>query len=316
MTKRRGQKTGVQVLNLTKYEVKYMKTKVYKLSHFGCSIFLGFKCFMANPVQRVKTLKLSCKTAKVMRPTLCLCLLFGLLGCTSTDELTRLQQSINALNYELNNYKAETDKKMSALEKESQTLGKQMIRMSTSADNKDNQTKIMLGKLDELEHQLQTYWNETKNEISSLKKSGTKPQSLQPSTPPAQQPFVDTNYESSYREAFDAFQKGSYEDAIKKFSQFVITYSNTPLAPNAYFWLGESYMNIRNYDQAILNFQEVIEKYPKSDKVPRALLSQAEAFNYFKDKKSSITILKKIIELYPKSEEAVIAERKLRSIGS
>ncbi len=75
-------------------------------------------------------------------------------------------------------------------------------------------------------------------------------------------------------------------------------------------------MNIRNYDQAILNFQEVIEKYPKSDKVPRALLSQAEAFNYFKDKKSSITILKKIIELYPKSEEAVIAERKLRSIGS
>lgn len=285
-----------------------MKTKEHK--------FLYFKGTRVNPAGETKTIHVQSRTEKAVRTVLCLCLLIGLIGCTSTDELTRLQQSINSLSYELNSYKAETDKKMSALAKENQTLGKQFINMSTSVDSKDNQIKTILGKLDELEHQLQTYWNETKNEINTLKKSGIKTQSQPPSTQPEQKPFVDANYESSYREAFDAFQKGSYEDAIKKFSQFVATYSNTPLAPNAYFWLGESYMNIRNYDQAILNFQEVIEKYPKSDKVPRALLSQAEAFNYFKDKKSSITILKKIIELYPKSEEAVIAERKLKSIGN
>lgn len=248
-------------------------------------------------------------------PVLCFSLLFGLIGCTSTDELTRLQQSINSLSFELNSYRAETDKKLSALAKENQTLGKQIVNMSASADNREDKTKTMLGKLDELEHQLQTYWNETKNEISALKKSGKKTQLTQEATP-ENQPFIDANYETSYREAFDAFQKGAFEDAIKKFSHFIATYSKTPLAPNAYFWLGESYMNIKNYDQAILNFQEVIEKYPKSDKVPRALLSQAEAFNYFKDKKSSTTILKKIIELYPKSEEATIAERKLRNIGS
>jgi tol-pal system protein YbgF len=242
-------------------------------------------------------------------------ILFGFFGCVSTDDVTRLQQSVNSLSFELNRYKTETDGKLSALAKDNQMLGKQVIGMSTTADTRENKTKMILGKIDELEHQLQTYWNETKTEINSLKKSGGKPQAISKAeTLP--QPIDDTKYETSYREAFDAFQKGSYEDSVRMFSDFIASYSKTPLAPNAYFWLGESYMNLRNYDNAVLNFQEVLDKYPKSDKVPRAMLSQAEAFSYLKDKKSSITIFKKVIELYPKSEEAIIAERKLRSLGS
>ncbi len=250
-----------------------------------------------------------------LRYALCLFLLFGLFGCVSTDDVNRLQQSVNALNMELNRYKSETDGKLTALAKENQTLGRQVMNMSTTADTREDKTKNMLGKIDELEHQLRTYWNETKMEISALKKSGVKPQAALPiSNVP--KPVDDAKYETSYREAFDAFQKGAYDEAVSKFSQFIAAYNNTPLAPNAYFWLGESYMSLRNYDNAILNFQEVCDKYPKSDKVPRAMLSQAEAFSYLKDKKSSITIFKKVMELYPKSEEAVIAERKLRNLGS
>jgi tol-pal system protein YbgF len=250
-----------------------------------------------------------------IRYVLCISLLFGFFGCTSTDELTKLQQSVNSLNIELNRYKAETDGKLSALSKDNQTMGKQIIGISTSVDNRENTTKMMLGKLDELEHQLQVYWNETKTEINALKKPGMKPQANSPIAP-LPQPIDDAKYETSYREAFDTFQKGSYEESIEKFTHFIAKYSKTPLAPNAYFWLGESYMNLKNYDNAILNFQEICDKYPKSDKVPRALLSQAEAFSYLKDKKSSITIFKKVIELYPKSEEAIIADRKLRNLDS
>ncbi|MCX5808601.1 MAG: tol-pal system protein YbgF [Proteobacteria bacterium] len=249
-----------------------------------------------------------------LRYVICVSLLFGFFGCTSTDELTRLQQSVNSLNIEFNRYKAETDGKLSTLSKDNQTLGKQIINISTSDDNRENNTKIMLGKLDELEHQLQVYWNETKTEINALKKSGLKPQAHSPIAP-VPQSVDDANYEASYREAFDTFQKGFYEESIAKFTHFIAKYSKTPLAPNAYFWLGESYMNLKNYDNAILNFQEVCDKYPKSDKVPRALLSQAEAFSYLKDKKSSTTIFKKVIELFPKSEEAIIADRKLRNLS-
>ena len=116
-----------------------------------------------------------------------------------------------------------------------------------------------------------------------------------------------------YKDAFEAFQKDQYDEAIKRFSVFIESYGATPLVSNAYYWIGESYMNLKNYDKAILYFQETIDKYPKSEKAPRALLSQAEAFRLTNDKKSSITILKRVIELYPKTEEAIIAERRLRN---
>ena len=288
-----------------------MKTNNFKPDQFLDSRIPGFKQIL-NCLS--STLSAPRSTLFAMRYALCAALLLGLFGCTSTDELTRLQQSVNSLNFEFNRYKAETNGKLSALAKDNQTLSKQILSISTSADTRENTTKTMLGKLDELEHQLQVYWNETKTEISALKKPGSKPQAHS-TLAPVSQPIDDAKYETSYREAFDAFQKGSYEEAVNKFSHFITAYSKTPLAPNAYFWLGESYMNLRNYDNAILNFQEVCDKYPKSDKVPRAMLSQAEAFGYLKDKKSSITIFKKVIELYPKSEEAIIAERKLRNLG-
>ena len=119
-----------------------------------------------------------------------------------------------------------------------------------------------------------------------------------------------------YKQAFDAFQRGLYQDSIRTFSDFVRAYPDTPLAPNARYWMGEAYMNLKDEEKAIVSFQEIIDKYPNSEKAPRALLRQAEAFGGMGDKKSSTTLLKRVIELYPKSDEARIAERLLRNLGT
>ena len=123
------------------------------------------------------------------------------------------------------------------------------------------------------------------------------------------------NYEELYKQAFDAFQRGHYEDSVRAFSEFVRAYPDTPLVPNARYWMGEGYMNLKDQEKAIVSFQEVIDKYPNSDKAPRALLRQAEAFGELGDKKSSTTLLKRVVELYPKSDEARVAERLLRGLG-
>jgi len=170
-----------------------------------------------------------------------------------------------------------------------------------------------MGKIDELEYQLRTYWAETKNALAASKKPDDKPFSQTTQAQKPSQQAVDVKYEDMYKDAFETFQKGRYEEAIKSFSAFIESYGATPLVSNAYYLIGESYMNLKNYDKAILYFQETIDKYPKSEKAPRALLSQAEAFRLTNDKKSSITILKRVIELYPKTEEAIIAERRLRN---
>jgi tol-pal system protein YbgF len=240
------------------------------------------------------------------------CVIFALTSCATSEETTRLARNISATDSDIGRYKNENDRRLSELAKEDESIRKQLVNLSTSLDDNKEKIKIIFGKLDELEYQLRMYFNELKNELNSLKKSGIAPgTSTNTQRPTMAAPNRD--YETAYKDAFDSFQKKSYEEAIRKFSAFVESHPGTPLVPNALYWIGESYMSVKNYEKAILSFQELVDKYPKSEKVPRALLAQADAFNAVKDKKSSITVLKKVIELFPKSEEAAIAERRLRN---
>jgi tol-pal system protein YbgF len=248
-----------------------------------------------------------------IRILICLAFVLPFFGCASTEETNQLRRNIMVTNQELDRFKAETNNRIAALTNDVDNARKQMISISSSYDRKDEDTKTILGKVDELQHQLDLYWSETKKELNAMRKGS-------PATPfppaPSKTPAVkDDAFEAPYKEAFEAFQKDRYEDAVKKFTEFLDSYPKTPLVPNAYFWLGESYMMLRNYDKAILYFQELVEKYPKSEMTSKALLSQAGAFEAVKDRKSSITILKRVIELFPKTEEAAIAERKLRRLN-
>ncbi|MBP9561567.1 MAG: tol-pal system protein YbgF [Syntrophorhabdaceae bacterium] len=227
-------------------------------------------------------------------------------GCyASTDELTIVNRNLSSLENELRLYKEQNNKRIDGILKDNESIKKQIADLSLSINNTDEKIKGMAGRLEAMEFQLKTYYQETKSELNALKKPGEFKTDVIP-TP------ADTGYEIKYKEAFDLFQNKKYQDAIKKFTEFIASYAGTALVPNAYYWLGECYMGIKDYEMAILNFNEVIKKYPKSEKAPSALLSLADAFTYLNEKDNAIIALKKVKELYPKSEEAIIADRKLR----
>ena len=241
-----------------------------------------------------------------------------LTGCVTTEEATKIQGNMSSLQGDFYQFKQDTQARLAKIEREQENLSKQVVNMHSSVDTRDEKIRNILGKLDELEYQIKTSGIESRTTGATKRGSEQQPhitttpeaRKTTTKTPPAK---TDERYEEAYKEAFDSFQRGQYETAITKFTTFTETYNGTPLASNAFYWIGESYMNLKNYDKSILYFQEVIDKYPKSEKAPRALLSQAEAFRLTNDKKSATTLLKRIIELYPKSEEAIIAERKLRN---
>ncbi|HNS14681.1 MAG TPA: tol-pal system protein YbgF [Syntrophorhabdaceae bacterium] len=235
-------------------------------------------------------------------------------GCQTDEQTVQMQSSLSFLQNDLYSFKQETNAKLAQLTKDNENVGKQIVSVYAAVESRDEKIKSIMGKLDELEYQLRTYWSETKAMMGTQRKPDASPGPAIPAIKPGP-PEADARYESAYKEAFDAYQKGAYDEAIIKFTKFIESYGGTPLVPNAFYWTGESYMNLKNYEKAIVSFQEIIDKYPKSEKAPRALLSQAEAFSQTKDKKSSTTLLKRIIELYPKSEEAIIAERKLRNLN-
>jgi tol-pal system protein YbgF len=117
-----------------------------------------------------------------------------------------------------------------------------------------------------------------------------------------------------YDKSLALFREGRFEDAMDGFSDFLKRYPDSDRADNAQFWIGESYMGLKQYEKAILAYQEVIKEYPKGNKVPNALLRQAAAFEEINDKTSSRLLLKKLIKNHPDSSEAEIARKKLAAL--
>jgi tol-pal system protein YbgF len=140
-----------------------------------------------------------------------------------------------------------------------------------------------------------------------------------PSEEPSKRPAVPQEREAlSEKEVYDktltTYNEGKYEEAVTGFKNFIEQYPKSDLADNAQFWIGESYMALKQYEQAILAYQGVIKEYPTGNKVPNAMLRQALAFYEIKDKESSLILLKRIIKNYPGSNEAKIAKAKLEKI--
>jgi len=154
--------------------------------------------------------------------------------------------------------------------------------------------------------------NEKKAPVAA-QKPVTQAQVIKQPDPDIKKPEVSPE-QRQYDSTLALYRKEKYEEAIADFKNFIKKYPKSPLADNAQYWIGESYMILKQYEQAILAFQRVIKKYPKGNKVPNAILRQALAFYEIKDKTSAKLLLKKLIKKYPKSNEAKIAKAKLRTI--
>ena len=117
-----------------------------------------------------------------------------------------------------------------------------------------------------------------------------------------------------YKDAYEAFQRGDFEGARRKFETFLKQYPNTELSGNAQFWIGETYYQKKDFEKAILEYEKAITKYPESGKVSAALFKQALAFLELGDKTNARNLLRKVIERYPNSEQAEMAKKKLETI--
>lgn len=119
-----------------------------------------------------------------------------------------------------------------------------------------------------------------------------------------------------YDDAHVALKEKRYSDARKMFERFTKDYPKEALAPNSYFWIGETYYAEKKYEDAILAYEDFIKKYPKHEKIKGAMLKQGYSFLELGDKKTGKVILETLIEKYPKSNEADLARKKLKELTS
>jgi tol-pal system protein YbgF len=118
----------------------------------------------------------------------------------------------------------------------------------------------------------------------------------------------------SYDAASNLFRKNDFAGAVNAFRAFVLEYPQSQLAPNAEYWIGISFANLKDYKNAIAVQEALLKNYPQSPKASDAMLAIAAVQAEQGDVGSARNTLEDIIARFPASEAAGKARTRLAAL--
>lgn len=119
---------------------------------------------------------------------------------------------------------------------------------------------------------------------------------------------------SAYNHAFEALKGGDYVESSRRFRDFLAVFPGGQYAPNALYWLGESYYVTQNYALAGDQFQSLLDRFPTHDKAPGALLKLGLSQYGLKQYPAAEATLRQVLQRYPNSDVARTADDRLRAM--
>jgi len=159
-------------------------------------------------------------------------------------------------------------------------------------------------------------------------KPATKPRAATASTPLPSAPADSTpavhgdagalapgaGERAAYDNAFSALKAGQYAESARRFQAFLEQFPNGTYAPNALYWLGESYYVTQNYALAQQQFQALLDRYPTHDKAPGALLKVGLSQLGLRQGDAAEATLQQVVTRYPGTDAAARAQDQLKAL--
>lgn len=141
------------------------------------------------------------------------------------------------------------------------------------------------------------------------------PSSASGVVPSGESPVSDPATErAAYDSAFDALKNGQYAEAARRFQGFLAQYPSGDYAPNAQYWLGESYYVTQNYQVALDAFERLLAQFPGSNKAPDALLKVGYCHYELRNWAQAEDALNRAMRQYPDTTVARLAQGRLRAL--
>ena len=122
------------------------------------------------------------------------------------------------------------------------------------------------------------------------------------------------NEQIAYDEAFRSLREARYADAAGQFNRFIDLYPNSTYAPNAYYWLAETYYVTRDFETALAFFSNVLDLYPDSSKAGDALLKLGFSHFELQQWPEARAALEQVRADYPDTTLSRLAESRLRDM--
>lgn len=259
-----------------------------------------------------------CKPIAVgsLGPHLACLLLVAVIGCAKHADFVELREDLHAVakaQQQLQQQQAALQRQVQALEAKQGADAGREAAAGKQMDDLLERIKVVESRLANLESALRPM--PPKVEGTSEPSRQSKPAVIPRVEPVLPLPGTpDITPTSAYNLAYNDYLNGRYELAVAGFQRFLQDFSNTSLAPNALYWLGESYYAMKDHVRAMQAFEKVVAEHPHSEKVAAALyklgLAAAETGNTNKARE----YLKRVLQDFRDSNEAKLAKGKLAEL--
>jgi tol-pal system protein YbgF len=168
----------------------------------------------------------------------------------------------------------------------------------------------MLGRLEEIEHEVQLLRHENRDRYVSLEErilglSGSatvSPNAISTASPDSEA--------GMYRNAFSLIEDGNYEEAVQLLETMVKAYPNGAHLPDAFYWLGQTYaqMDPPLLEQARQNLVQLVRLFPEHSKTPEGMYKLGTIYDQLDDKPKALEYLERVVNDYPSTTAAHLAE--------
>jgi tol-pal system protein YbgF len=121
--------------------------------------------------------------------------------------------------------------------------------------------------------------------------------------------------EQAYQTALTDYTKGNLDLALQEFTDYVKTFPNTDYAPNAQFYVGETYRRKGDLQNAIDAYNQVIDGYKDNSKTPDAFYMKGVTLVQAGKPTAAKKEFTELIRRYPNTDLASKAKSQLKSLG-
>jgi len=118
-----------------------------------------------------------------------------------------------------------------------------------------------------------------------------------------------------YKLSFDQMSRGSHSTARSGFQDLLTQYPTSDLAPDAQYYIGETFQAEGNTAAADSVFTLVVSTYPRAPRAATALYKHGLFLQKAKRDREARQAFQSVIDKYPRSDEAELARERLRSGG-
>ena len=120
--------------------------------------------------------------------------------------------------------------------------------------------------------------------------------------------------QAAYDRAFRALREQRFADAAEGFSTFLDRHPNSTYAPNALYWLAETYYVTRDFETGLRFFNQLRDRYPRSNKDGDALLKIGFSHFELRQWNQARAALEQVRSEHPETTLARLAESRLRDM--